>query len=350
MIQKSFSLKLLAWFDQHGRKDLPWQLNQSPYRIWVSEIMLQQTQVATVIPYYNRFIDRFPTVEQLASASLDEVLSYWTGLGYYARARNLHKSALHIVEEWNGQLQDNFNWLCSLPGVGRSTAAAISSIAFGSRQPILDGNVKRVLARYHAIQGWPGDQHVSKALWQLSEQHTPFDRVESYTQAIMDLGATLCRRTKPRCSSCPVNESCLAKSKNLINSLPTPRPKKTIPKQEKFAPILEAESGLYLEKRAPTSFWGNLWSFPLLDNKEELIRWFEEKGVAQADLEWLPRRRHTFSHFHLDCLPVRGILENPSNHVMEDGRGVWYNPSTTTPRGFPALVQQLIDELNVKRG
>jgi len=339
-----FPSALLQWFDQHGRKDLPWQKNRSAYRVWISEIMLQQTQVVSVIPYYNRFMERFPDLDVLAAAPIDDVLHHWAGLGYYARARNLHKAAIQITQQWGGQFSESFENILSLPGVGRSTAAAISSIAFKNRQPILDGNVKRVLARYHAVEGWSGERRVSDRLWQLSDAQTPYERVDDYTQAIMDLGATVCRRAKPHCDRCPLESNCQAKQNGLVSQLPTPRPKKKIGEQNRFMLILESSEGLFIEKRPPTGIWGGLWSFPLVDDVSAVTEWFKARGVTEEPLIWMPKRRHTFTHFKLNYQPVSGLLKNPPDCVMEASQGVWYKAATESVYGFPAPVKRLIEE------
>ena len=224
-----FAERLLAWFDDNGRKDLPWQQNVTAYRVWVSEIMLQQTQVQTVIPYFNRFVDRFPDVGALATAKQDEVLSHWSGLGYYARARNLHKAAQQIVLEHGGRFPETLDAVIGLPGIGRSTAGAILALAKGQRHAILDGNVKRVLARFDAIAGWPGKAQVAADLWAIAERYTPDERAAGYTQAIMDLGATLCTRSKPACDRCPVSGDCEALRTDSVEAYPGRKPKVTKP-------------------------------------------------------------------------------------------------------------------------
>ena len=229
MSTKAFTDRLLAWYDRHGRKDLPWHQNRSAYAIWVSEIMLQQTQVSTVIPYFYRFVERFADIEALAAASLDEVLHYWTGLGYYARARNLHNTARIIVERHHGRFPRDYETVQTLPGIGASTAGAILAFASGQRHVILDGNVKRVLARYHAIDGWPGRRDVATQLWDLADRHTPGTRVRAYTQAIMDLGATVCRRARPDCVRCPVRLGCRALALGAARRYPAARPRRSLP-------------------------------------------------------------------------------------------------------------------------
>ena len=224
---ETFAARVLEWFDQHGRKDLPWQRDTTPYRVWVSEIMLQQTQVKTVIPYFERFMAALPQVQALAEAPEDRVLHLWTGLGYYARARNLHRSAQRVARELDGQFPETLAGLCDLPGVGRSTAGAILSIALGQRASILDGNVKRVLARYHRVEGWPGRSAVHQSLWDIAEQYTPAERCADYSQAIMDLGATLCTRSKPACDDCPLRGDCEARLHGVKHSIQAKSRKKT---------------------------------------------------------------------------------------------------------------------------
>ena len=263
-----FARRLLAWFDLHGRKDLPWQQAISPYRVWVSEIMLQQTQVKTVIPYFENFMARFPAIHDLAAASQDEVLHHWTGLGYYARARNLHKTAKIIVADHEGEMPLTVDALVSLPGIGRSTAGAIVSICSGRRAAILDGNVKRVLARHFAIEGWPGSTAAVKSLWAKAEELTPVDRVADYTQAIMDLGATVCTRATPACEQCPMHGTCIALATNRIAELPGRKPKKDLLVRQTTMLIIESGNSVLLEQRPPAGLWGGLWSLPDADDPE----------------------------------------------------------------------------------
>ena len=217
---------MIAWFAQHGRKDLPWQQDPTPYRVWVSEIMLQQTQVRTVIPYYQRFMQAFPDLRALAAAPLDQVLHHWSGLGYYARARNLHRAAQRIRDDHAGRFPEDIEVVMRLPGIGRSTAGAVLSLACGQRHAILDGNVKRVLARFHAVEGWPGKTAVLEQLWALAEAATPQRDVAAYNQAMMDLGATLCRRGTPECPSCPLQSDCRACKLGRQSEFPAPRPRR----------------------------------------------------------------------------------------------------------------------------
>ena len=260
-----FGERLIVWHDRHGRKTLPWQTDPAPYRVWVSEIMLQQTQVTTVIPYYERFMERFPDVESLAGAEVDEVLHHWSGLGYYARGRNLHKAARLVRDEHAGSLPEDLESLIALPGIGRSTAGAILALSGGRRFPILDGNVKRVLSRHSGIAGWPGEREVEKSLWCLAESLTPETNVAAYTQAIMDLGATLCVRSRPLCDACPVGSDCYARASGEQALFPGKRPKKERPtRHTSMVLALRPDGSVLLERRPPAGVWGGLWGFPEL--------------------------------------------------------------------------------------
>lgn len=340
----TFSQNLLIWFDQSGRKDLPWQHPATAYRVWISEIMLQQTQVVTVIPYFNKFIQQYPDIDTLANAPLDEVLSLWAGLGYYARARNLHKSAGIIAQA--GSFPDSLEELMALPGIGRSTAGAILSIAFNKSQPILDGNVRRVLARYKAVQGWTGGTQVNKQLWEISTHYTPKVRVADYTQAIMDLGATLCTRSKPRCGDCPLQTTCLALQQNRVGELPTPKARKIIPvKQSVFIIVINKDKQVLLEKRPPTGIWGGLWSVPELASVSELDAWLNKKSIGVIKQKPLTIRRHTFSHYHLDYQPILVHVNNPINNVLEAEKTLWYKHLQTKNIALPAPVKLIFDEI-----
>ncbi len=343
----AFSAAVLAWYARHGRKDLPWQQSRDPYAVWVSEIMLQQTQVATVIPYYQRFMARFPSPLALADAQLDEVLHRWSGLGYYARARNLHKAARIVRDQHDGCLPDRLEPLQSLPGIGRSTAGAILSLAMGQQHAILDGNVKRVLTRYFSVDGWPGKAAVLKQLWSLSEQLTPETETAAYNQAMMDLGSLICRRGTPTCESCPLVGSCLAHTQGRQRVLPAPRPKKSLPVRASYLLILRDQTGaVLLERRPPIGIWGGLWSFPECPIDEDPVDWCQEQlAFEPADISRLPKRRHTFSHFHFDMTPVEIYLNNPSNRVMDDGARVWYNLADPDVRGLAAPVSRILEEL-----
>lgn len=342
MQAEQFQTAVLDWFDREGRKNLPWQADPTPYRVWVSEIMLQQTQVATVVPYFLRFMERFPSLRSLAEAAEDEVLGHWSGLGYYARARNLRKAAGIVLREHGGELPANAESLAALPGIGRSTAGAILSLGVGIRAPILDGNVKRVLSRYAAVEGWPGDAQTARELWRISETLTPHSRVAEYTQAMMDLGATLCVRGKPDCPRCPLRSSCLALRLGLTARLPAPKPRKDMPVRECWMLVLrDGEGGFYLEKRPPAGIWGGLWSFPEFDSQDGPALWCQTRGIA-AKLEALPRRRHTFSHYHLDYTPLFGQVAVQSRRVEEAG-GAWIKAEQTS--ALPTPVRRLLLEL-----
>ena len=335
-----FAGRVLAWYDIHGRKDLPWQHQPTPYRVWVSEIMLQQTQVATVIPYYERFMARFPDLATLAAADIDEVLAHWSGLGYYARARNLHKAARIIVDEHQASFPETFDQVQALPGIGRSTAGAILSLACGQRHPILDGNVKRVLARHAAIDGWPGRGAVLSRLWALADAHTPAQRVAAYNQAMMDLGATVCTRTRPVCDACPVSGDCRARAQGEVERYPGRKPKKALPVRQTVMLLLcDRDGRVLLERRPPSGVWGGLWSLPEFDTPEHALDW---AGTRQHET-W-KTVRHTFTHFHLDITPLRVPAGSGHDAVAED-RYRWHDPALPAP-GMPAPVVKLLKCLN----
>jgi len=345
MTPTDFQQCILTWFDQHGRKDLPWQQNMTPYRVWLSETMLQQTQVATVIPYFKAFIEKFPTLEHLAHADIDDVLHRWSGLGYYARARNLHKAAQQIAQQ--GYFPDTLPELIALPGIGQSTAGAILSIAFNKSHPILDGNVKRVLTRFNAISGWPGNSQVNKQLWTISAQLTPTERVADYTQAMMDLGATLCTRSNPACTVCPINTHCKAGINNTVSAYPTPKPAKALPVKRLFFLLLtDQDKRILLEKRPPSGIWGGLWSLPEFAGVEEATHWCLTNNLRIINQSILKPGRHTFSHYHLDYTPLCIQAENPTNFVMEAGQSVWYNAQQLNNLGFAAPIKMLLQSLN----
>jgi A/G-specific adenine glycosylase len=340
----SFSDQVLAWFKVHGRKHLPWQTDRTPYRVWVSEIMLQQTQVATVIPYYQRFMTRFPDVQSLARASQDDVLQLWTGLGYYARGRNLHKCAQIVAAEHFGEFPDNVDGLEQLPGIGRSTAGAIISLALNQRAAILDGNVKRVLARFHAIEGWPAKVTVSKELWAAAEAHTPEQDFADYTQAMMDLGATVCTRSKPKCSDCPLQNDCTGLKQGAPENYPGKKPKKTLAVKTTQFLILQNNLGnILLEQRPSVGIWGGLWSFPELDNAEDAVNYCNEHFGTITDYESKPSFRHTFSHFHLDITPVYISIEQTTRRIAENDRQQWLKCHQWKTLGLPAPVKKLLD-------
>jgi A/G-specific adenine glycosylase len=341
-----FSQQVLEWFINHGRKHLPWQINRTPYRVWVSEIMLQQTQVATVIPYFERFMARFPEVQTLACASQDEVLQLWTGLGYYARGRNLHKCAQIVTSEHRGEFPDSVDALEQLPGVGRSTAGAIISLALNKRAAILDGNVKRVLARYHAIEGWPAKAAVSQKLWSVACEHTPATDSADYTQAMMDLGATVCTRSKPKCSECPLQTGCAAFKLGTPENYPGKKPKKITPvKTTQFLVIQNTLAETLLEQRPSVGIWGGLWSFPELSHSEDATGFCTIHFGRVVACESRPSFRHTFSHFHLDITPVHIMIEPLNNRVADNDRHRWMADQQWRTLGLPAPVKRLLDEL-----
>jgi A/G-specific adenine glycosylase len=342
----SIAPTLLQWFDLHGRKDLPWQHNKTPYRVWVSEIMLQQTQVSSVIHYYQRFMASFANIEALADAEEDQVLEHWAGLGYYARARNLHKTAKLIMRQYDGEFPSELDALVALPGIGRSTAGAILSIAMQTPTSILDGNVKRVLARYYAIHTWPGERKTEKTLWNYADLHTPKQRADDYTQAIMDLGATLCKRSKPRCIDCPLTLDCSAYEQALTHKLPVSKPKKILPTKERwFLEIRDANNQLLLERRPSKGIWGGLYSLPELSDTQGLF------DVEQAlrmrfnltliEMEEQASFKHTFSHYHLIIKPVRIVVCDKSNNAQE-AKGLWYEQSTLNNLGLPAPIKKYL--------
>ena len=348
MAEKSFAQRLLKWFDRHGRKDLPWQHHPTPYRVWVSEVMLQQTQVATVIPYYQRFMQHFPDVNTLANAGLDDVLALWSGLGYYSRARNLHKAAQTIRDELKGGFPDTLEEVTALPGIGRSTAGAILSLSMGQRHPILDGNVKRVLSRYHTIEGWPGKTAVLNQLWEKAEQHTPDKRISDYTQAIMDLGATLCTRSKPRCTHCPLSNDCQAYHSDSVTRYPGKKAKKTLPVKEVIMPIITNDRGeVLLEKRPPVGIWGGLWSLPeCLDDKtfrQMITTSINDAGVSLARL---PKLKHSFTHYHLLISPIRVQLDKCLKPigVNDEQATAWFDIGTALELGLPSPIKLLLKD------
>ncbi len=354
---------ILNWFDHNGRKHLPWQQAITPYRVWLSEVMLQQTTVAAVIPYFERFISRFPEVSDLAAGHVDEVLQLWSGLGYYSRARNLHKAAQMVVNEFQGSFPENLDDLQKLPGVGRSTAGAIASISMDIRAPILDGNVKRVLARLHAVHGWPGKSAVAKELWEYAEQYTPNKRLPDWTQAMMDMGATLCTRSKPKCDQCPVAQLCDAHAQGKETSFPESKPKKVLPeKHVRMLMIINSHGEVLLEQRPPTGIWGGLWSFPELsiadnpsidekssiDEKlltdEQLDEVEALLGITLEQPDTWDSFRHTFSHYHLYIEPVKAFTVSSAQAVADDKRR-WYPLPEVKNLGLAAPVKKLLSRL-----
>lgn len=343
---ESFAARLLDWFDHAGRHDLPWQHPRTPYRVWVAEIMLQQTQVKTATPYFQRFVAAFPTLPDLAAASLDEVLAQWSGLGYYARARNLHASARQCVELHGGELPRDFDALMALPGIGRSTAGAIVAQAWGDRFPILDGNVKRVLARYHGISGWPGLPAVEKQLWTLAQAHLPDARLADYTQAQMDFGATLCTRQRPSCMLCVLQDDCVALAEGRVEELPTSRPGKPLP--ERIALVLLAENPageVLLLRRPPTGIWASLWSLPEADSHAGARDWFAAHLLGEYDhAEAMAEVPHTFTHYRVRLHPLRwrGLAARDAVRDNDDLR--WVARSELASLGLPAPIRKLLQD------
>ncbi|EIJ35712.1 A/G-specific adenine glycosylase [Thiothrix nivea] len=342
MAETDFAARVLAWFDQHGRKDLPWQHNPTPYRVWVSEIMLQQTQVATVIPYFQRFMQRFPAVQALADAPLDDVLQRWEGLGYYSRARNLHKAAQIVQAQYAGEFPTDIDAMQALPGIGRSTAGAILSLSLNQPHAILDGNVKRVLSRYHAISGWPGEPRVLQQLWQYAEQHLPTTRNAAYTQAMMDMGATLCTRSKPACLLCPLQSGCQGFQQGTPQDYPGKRPKKDLPEKSAIALLLRNPAGeILLQKRPPTGIWGGLWSFPEFADENVMADWLLEiHGQTCIISQRLATLTHTFSHYRLHLHPLQVDFDTQTARIMEGEGWLWYKAGTQFGGGLSAAVRQ----------
>ncbi len=345
-----FASQLLGWFDKHGRRDLPWQQDINAYRVWVSEIMLQQTQVATVIPYYHAFMRRFPTVADLAAANLDDVLHHWTGLGYYARGRNLHKAARVVMETHGGEVPISVEALESLPGIGRSTAGAIAAIAGATRAPILDGNVKRVLTRFHALAGYPGETAVANRLWTLADEHTPHERVADYTQAIMDLGATVCVRSNPDCTACPLADHCQAREEDTIALFPGRKPKKEKPvRAARLFVIHDGAGACLLEQRPTDGIWGGLWTPPERANSTSADEVLAEFGFQPTDMLSThkgPAFRHTFTHFHLDIEPVYIELGHSPAQIRDGHAGRWHHPGSNEALGLSAPAVKLMASLS----
>jgi A/G-specific adenine glycosylase len=344
-----FAVKLIHWQKQFGRHDLPWQTPAGqvadPYAIWVSEIMLQQTQVNAVIAYYQRFMARFPNIASLAQASQEEVMQYWSGLGYYSRARNLHHAAQTIMQQHAGCFPQDFTTMQTLSGIGRSTAAAIAAFAFKQVQTILDGNVKRVLTRHFLIEGWPGSPSIEKKLWLLAESLLPATEMQAYTQGLMDLGATLCTRSKPNCHACPVQSSCAAYAQQKVNQLPTPKPRKTSPQKHVTMLILRHGNAIMLEKRPPTGIWGGLWSLPEIDSSEiageVALRRF---GLATESEEPLEIINHAFSHFKLAITPQPlQVLQTPLQ--AQEPQYIWLPLPQAIAAALPSPIRKILQQL-----
>ena len=343
MLYQKFSLPLLTWYDTHGRKDLPWQHPRSAYRVWISEIMLQQTQVKTVIPYFDRFMSRFPDVHILALASEDDVLSHWSGLGYYSRARNIHKTAAIIHTDFQGEFPSDVAQLIKCPGIGPSTAAAIASLAFNKPTAILDGNVKRVLSRYFLISGIPQQAAVHQKLLKLANECMPDTRCADYTQAIMDLGATCCKSKNPHCIRCPLQTSCLAHKENDVENYPHKKPKKILPtKQQQFLLLHTSDNLIYLEKRPPTGLWGGLWCFPAIDSNENPTTYVSKTYMLQTHaVQQLMTIRHSFSHFHLH-INALSMQISPTPYLIAESQGRWFASHELTELGLAKPVSDIL--------
>lgn len=341
-----FSQAVLTWFDQHGRKTLPWQQNKTPYRVWVSEIMLQQTQVETVIPFFNRFIACFPKLADLAKASEDEVLHLWTGLGYYSRARNLHHTAKIIVAEYGGKFPKNLKALQALPGIGRSTAGAIAAISMGLPASILDGNVKRVLCRFHALTGWPGATQVAAQLWEIAERYTPKERAGDYAQAMMDLGATLCTRARPECGRCPLSPQCEGALLGTPKAFPHAKPKKDKPVKAATVMMLMHKRQVLLEKRPASGIWGGLYCFPMHERVDGALEAFVQRQYQAKGFKVWEDFRHTFSHYHLQMQPIAVQATQKTVQKHQDAGHIWYDLDKPVSIGLAAPVKKLLKRLD----
>jgi A/G-specific adenine glycosylase len=344
--RESIAPRLLAWHAKSGRHDLPWQKDRSAYRVWVSEIMLQQTQVATVIPYFERFMQRFPDVRALADAPPDEVLHLWTGLGYYARARNLHRAAQLIRDRHDGRFPQDLDAVMELPGVGRSTAGAILAISADAPHSILDGNVKRVLARFYAVDGAPDESATIEKLWRLADDNTPAKNVATYTQAIMDLGATLCTRARPRCVACPIESDCRARIEGRQDELPAAKRKRAARKR-KTAVMLVARraSEVLLVQRPPSGIWGGLWCLPEFEHRDAAAM-YAANTLASATLVRapLPDIEHSFTHFDLVITPVVATCRGEAR--VNEGNTLWYDLTRPARVGLPAPIKTLLGTLS----
>jgi A/G-specific adenine glycosylase len=339
-----FAQRLINWQKLHGRHDLPWQ-GQDAYRVWLSEIMLQQTQVATVIPYYLRFVASFPSIAALAAATEDQVLAHWSGLGYYARGRNLHKAAQIIEKKHHGKFPRRFEEVVDLPGIGRSTAAAICALAYHERRAILDGNVKRVLARHCGIEGWAGEKKVEERLWRHAEALLPEGDAATYTQGLMDMGATVCTRSKPRCVLCPVQADCVALQTERIAKLPSPRPRKAVPERRATFLLLMHGNDILLEKRLGSGIWGGLWCPPQFDDEEAARDWFLRNGMEAREGERLETFTHTFTHFRLHITPLKIQLARKPLRAEQPGM-VWLEVEEAFGAAIPTPVRAMLAKVS----
>ena len=348
----SFSRALIAWQKRHGRHQLPWQQTRDAYRIWLSEIMLQQTQVATVIPYYARFLERFPDVRALAVAPVGDVMALWAGLGYYTRARNLHRCAQAVVERHGGEFPREVELLAELPGIGPSTAAAIAAFAYGARAAILDGNVKRVFCRVFGIDGFPGASQVEKALWQRASALLPEQDIEAYTQGLMDLGATRCTRSTPDCGTCPMQTRCVAYATGRTTELPARKPKKAVPEKSTVMLVVLHKGDVLLEQRPPHGIWGGLLSLPELSRlgEESLAPDIGEIALALSDFgevqaaEPLPAFTHAFTHYRLQVQPLKVTLARRASGAAQAAYA-WHPLSAMAGAALPSPVRKLLDRL-----
>ena len=336
-----FAAKVIRWQRAHGRHDLPWQGTRDPYRIWVSEVMLQQTQVNAVIGYYARFLGRFPDVRVLATADVDEVMRHWSGLGYYSRARNLHHAAGIIVDVYQGEFPRTPAALAELPGIGRSTAAAIACFAFGAPAAILDGNVKRVFARCFGVEAYPGLPKVEADLWRRAQALLPDGRIEAYTQGLMDLGATLCTRTRPRCEACPLRSDCVARREGRTAALPHPRPRKVLPRRKCVMIVAIDGAAVLVEKRPPAGIWGGLWCLPQADDEAGAARLAGRLGARWQSRGRLAVIEHGFTHYHLSIQPYAVRVARDRNTVDEPGR-LWLPLAEAAGAALPAPVKKLL--------
>ncbi|WP_332670155.1 A/G-specific adenine glycosylase [Aromatoleum sp.] len=341
--RSDFARRLIDWHRDQGRHDLPWQRTNDPYRVWLSEIMLQQTQVDTVIPYYARFLARFPDLAALAAAPLDDVLALWSGLGYYARARNLHKAAVAVIDVHGGRFPSRAAAIAELPGIGRSTAAAIAAFSFGERAAILDGNVKRVLCRAFGVDGFPGERAVEARLWALAESLLPAADVGTYVQAQMDLGATVCTRGRPACDRCPLVDICVARREDRVDSLPAARPRKAVPQRHVRVAVIHSDGRVLLERRPPAGIWGGLLALPEIPESETVpARWVEARfGLAPRTSVALPPLNHAFTHFRLEIAAIR--FEVGGGRVVADDTHRWIALADLESAGLPTPVRRILN-------
>mgnify|MGYP001598680610 CR=1 FL=1 len=344
----SFASRLVVWQRKHGRHDLPWQ-GADVYRVWLSEVMLQQTQVGTVIPYFQRFVAAFPNIELLAAATQEHVLSHWSGLGYYARGRNLHRAAQIIVRENQGVFPQQFEQIQKLPGVGRSTAAAICALAYHEGRAILDGNVKRLLSRFCGIEGWPGDNKVQEQLWQLAEKLMPQTDIAIYTQSLMDLGATLCTRSRPKCVLCPVQSDCSALQTDRVTELPAARPRKLLPQKQATFLLIMVGNEILLEKRPDSGIWGGLWCPPQFEDEIGAKDWFEKNALQASESQRLEKFTHTFSHFKLRISPLFIRLQNKPKRV-DKYAAEWLEMEAVLSAAIPTPVKKMLGKIYQRQG